>query len=70
VDVLTFTSPSTVREVAKVLGEHEGAVADFTVACIGPITADAAKQRGWPVHIVPKDYTAGGLVDALREAFA
>lgn len=70
VDVLTFTSPSTVREVAKVLGEHEAAVADFTVACIGPITAETARERGWPVHVVPKDYTARGLVDALRGAFA
>ncbi|MCB9591484.1 MAG: uroporphyrinogen-III C-methyltransferase [Sandaracinaceae bacterium] len=71
VDVLTFTSPSTVREVANALGEHADAVATgFTVACIGPITADAAKARGWPVHVVPKDYTSEGLVEALREAFA
>jgi len=71
VDVLTFTSPSTVREVANALGDHADAVADgFTVACIGPITGQAAADRGWPVHVVPEDYTAEGLVDALREHFA
>ena len=67
VDVLTFTSPSTVREVAAALGEHSDAVTEgFVIACIGPITGDAAKARGWPVHVMPDDYTADGLVDALR----
>ena len=70
VDVLTFTSPSTVREVAAALGEHADAVASgFTVACIGPVTAEAARQRGWPVHVTPAEYTARGLVDALRTHF-
>lgn len=67
VDVLTFTSPSTVREVANALGEHAAAVTEgFVIACIGPITAQAARDRGWPVHVVPEDYTAEGLVGALR----
>ena len=65
--MVTFTSPSTVREVAHALGEHADAVGEgFTVACIGPITRDAAEARGWPVHVTPDDYTARGLVDALR----
>ncbi len=71
VDVVTFTSPSTVREVAAALGEHADALREgFTIACIGPITGDAAKARGWPVHVLPTDYTSAGLVAALREAFA
>lgn len=71
VDVLTFTSPSTVREVAAALGEHRGAVREqgFVVACLGPVTADAARAQGWPVHVVPSEYTAHGLVDALRAHF-
>jgi len=71
VDVLTFTSPSTVREVANALGAHADAVSEgFTIACIGPITGKAAQDRGWPVHVQPDEYTAEGLVDALREHFA
>ncbi|MGE0789695.1 MAG: uroporphyrinogen-III C-methyltransferase [Sandaracinaceae bacterium] len=68
VDVLTFTSPSTVREVAAALGDAEPALltGDLVVACIGPVTAQAAKERGWPVHVVADDYTAEGLVAALR----
>lgn len=71
VDVLTFASPSTVRELAAALGEHADVVAEgFTIACIGPITAEAARQQGWPVHVTPAEYTARGLVRALREHFA
>lgn len=70
VDVITFTSPSTVREVARALGEHADALAQgFVIACIGPVTADAARDRGWPVHVTPADYTARGLVAALRAHF-
>ncbi len=69
-DVLTFTSPSTVREVATALGEAAQDVHGFTVACIGPVTADAARERGWPVHVTPAEYTARGLVQALRAHFA
>ncbi len=69
-DVLTFTSPSTVREVATALGDHADAVAEgFLVACIGPVTAEAARERGWPVHLVATDYTARGLIDALSLRF-
>lgn len=69
VDVLTFTSPSTVRSVAEALGEHEDAVSRFTIACIGPVTADAARARGWPVHVMPAEYTTTALVEALRQHF-
>jgi uroporphyrinogen III methyltransferase/synthase len=64
-DVITFTSPSTVREVTRAVGPNVTA----TIACIGPVTADAAKEHGWPVHVVAADYTARGLVAALRDHF-
>lgn len=69
VDVLTFTSPSTVREVAAALGEHAEAVSRYVIACIGPVTADAARAQGWPVHVTPREYTARALVEALRRHF-
>lgn len=68
VDVLTFTSPSTVREVAGALGDQT--IDDgFTIACIGPITEAAVRERGWPVHVVAEEYTTPGLVRALRAHF-
>jgi uroporphyrinogen III methyltransferase/synthase len=70
VDVLTFTSPSTVKALAAALGAHADALSEgFTLACIGPVTADAVREQGWTVDVTAHEYTAGGLVDALRARF-
>ncbi|MHB1168924.1 MAG: uroporphyrinogen-III synthase [Longimicrobiales bacterium] len=64
VDVVTFTSPSCVRSLAMALPELSG----VKVATIGPVTAEAARDAGYPVDIVAAEYTADGIVAALREA--
>ncbi|WP_418282105.1 uroporphyrinogen-III synthase [Halorubrum sp. DTA98] len=38
-----------------------------TLVAIGPATAAAAREAGWPVDIVPDEYTSTGLVERLRE---
>ena len=63
-DVVTFTSSSTVRNFADALA-GEGLPAGVRVACIGPITAATARERGLPVDIIAEEYTARGLRDAL-----
>jgi len=40
------------------------------VACIGPITAQAARAAGLPVAVVPAAYTLDGLVAGLAGHFA
>ena len=40
-------------------------MAPVTVACIGPITEDTARDLGFKVHLVADTYTIPGLVDAL-----
>jgi len=64
IDVATFTSPSAIRNFAKIHGADQ--VADLlkntVVATIGPVTADAARQLGIPVTIQPKTYTVPALV--------
>lgn len=67
VDVVTFTSPSTVRNLARVaktndLGRLLGGI---KVACIGPVTADAARALGIHVNIVPSNHTIDDLVEAI-----
>lgn len=63
IDAVTFGSPSAVRNtLALVGGEIPRGV---TVACIGPITADAATRSGLRVDIVAEEYSMPGLVDAL-----
>ncbi len=70
VDIVTFTSPSTVREVAAALGDDADAVDELEIACIGPITAAAVEARGWSARTTAEDYTAPGLVAALRESYS
>jgi uroporphyrinogen III methyltransferase/synthase len=67
-DVITFTSASTVKGFVHNLGGGEAAraaCAGKTVACIGPVTADAAREAGLPVHLTAQEHTAEGLVRAL-----
>lgn len=68
-DVLTFTSASTVRGFIELLGGNERAVTAARgrlVACIGPITAEAAEGAGLHVDVVADVYTTEGLLDALE----
>jgi uroporphyrinogen III methyltransferase/synthase len=72
IDVVTFTSGSAVRNFVRVYGADQ--VADLlkttTVATIGPVTAEAARQAGITVSVQPASYTIGGLVDAIAAFFA
>lgn len=73
IDVLTFTSSSTVRGFMAALGLAAGDPPPFgawpCVACIGPITAQTARECGIPVHVVASTYTVAGLVSALISHF-
>ena len=63
-DVVTFTSPSTVRYYTELVsGRRMPAV----VACIGPVTARAASRAGLRVDVVAAEQMADGLVRALVE---
>jgi uroporphyrinogen-III synthase len=62
-DVLTFASPSTVRSVAALLGETRPR--HGVVACIGPITATAARAAGFRVDVEADEYSLAGLTRAL-----
>jgi len=73
VDVITFTSPSTVRGFSTLvknagLDPHQ-LPGHPMVACIGPITAEAARAMGWLTTIVASEYTSDGLTEALQEHF-
>ncbi|MBI4265760.1 MAG: uroporphyrinogen-III C-methyltransferase [Acidobacteria bacterium] len=67
IDVVTFTSASAVRNLAKIYGAEQAAdlLRKTVVAVIGPVTADAARQLGIPVTIQPASYTVPALVDAI-----
>ncbi|HXC26175.1 MAG TPA: hydroxymethylbilane synthase [Gemmatimonadaceae bacterium] len=70
VDVVTFTSASTVRGFVSLLGPQERAgLANAHIACIGPITAAAARDAGFQVDILADEYTTDGVVQALVHYF-
>ena len=69
VTVATFTSSSTVRNLAAMAASAGldllQALQHATVACIGPITAETARELGLVVNVVAEEYTIQGLVAAL-----
>ncbi len=70
IDALTFTSSSTVRHFVELVGrDGVRALGPAVVACIGPITAETAREHGLPVHVCPADYTAAALAAALVQYF-
>ncbi len=67
-DAVTFASSSAVRAfVNGGLWARRGH--DPLVACIGPVTARAARDMGLPVDVVAVKYTIPGLVAALVEHY-
>ncbi len=66
-DIVVFTSSSTVKHLAEMVSpEPLGALLQgVTIACIGPITAQTAKELGLKVTIMPKTYTIKALVEAI-----
>ncbi len=70
VDVVTFTSSSTVRNLVEIMGENRPLLDDCLVACIGPITAATAVELGLNVNVVADEATVEGLADALVKLYA
>jgi len=70
VDVLTFTSAATVKNFTSLLESHTLPILrQAVVACIGPVTASAAREAGWQVHVSASEYTLDGLVQSLLEYY-
>jgi uroporphyrinogen III methyltransferase/synthase len=73
IDVVTFTSSSTVRNFASLVGAETVArlarPGGPRVACIGPVTADTARETGLRVDVVPAVYTAAALARAIADEF-
>ena len=69
VDVISFTSPSTVNNFVDIMGMDYRLPGTIKIACIGPVTGDAAEKAGFPVHIMQGPYVIAGLVEAMREYF-
>jgi len=69
VELVVFTSSSTVTRVAMALNDQRGAMNEGLVACIGPRTAAAAAKVGLRADIVARRHTIPGLVEAMEEYY-
>jgi uroporphyrinogen III methyltransferase/synthase len=71
IDLVTFTSSSTVRNFAKILGDDRlkkvKSAAQF--ASIGPITTQTAEELGIPIHTEADQHDIPGLVEAIMNYF-
>jgi uroporphyrinogen III methyltransferase/synthase len=67
IDMVTFTSSSTVRNFKDLLPEEdfEKLMAHVTVASIGPITTETATGLGFHVDLTAEVFTIEGLVAAI-----
>lgn len=74
VDMITFTSSSTVRNFLSMVGaadraELDALMRDVTIAAIGPITAKTVTDNGLQVHVQPESYTIPDLTHAIVEFY-
>jgi uroporphyrinogen-III synthase len=72
--VVTFTSSSSVKNFAELLGltktsQHKN-LAGIRMASIGPVTSATLCDLGLPVDIAAKEFTISGLVAAIVQSFA
>ena len=72
VDVVTFTSPSTVKnfiKITKAAGLDPLNLPNNPLfACIGPVTEKAAREAGFSPIVVAETYTTDGIIDILVRA--
>ena len=71
VDMVTFTSSSTVRNFRALLPEDRlpDLMEKVTVASIGPITSETATEIGFRVDVTADTYTVPGLVSAILDHY-
>ena len=70
VDIVTFTSSSTVTNLMVAIDGDANRLGGALIACIGPITAATVGEAGLEVDILAGESGVAGLVDAIRSHYA
>ncbi|MBK9925125.1 MAG: uroporphyrinogen-III synthase [Anaerolineales bacterium] len=70
VDVVTFTSASTVQNFSAIVKQNGldplHLPNDPVFACIGPVTEQAAREEGFSKLVIANEYTADGLIKIIE----
>ena len=71
IDLITFTSSSTVKNFKNLLPPKEFTrlIDGITIASIGPITTDTATESGFKVDVSAESYTIPGLCEAILKYY-
>lgn len=71
IDLITFTSSSTVKNFKNLLPPKEFTrlIDGIAIASIGPITTDTAVESGFKVAISAESYTIPGLCEAILKYY-
>ena len=69
IDVITFTSRSTVRNFSIMLGKQLELIDTCKIACLGPSTAEEVSKSGIYVDIIPGKHTTKNLVEEIIKYF-
>ncbi|MFH1077292.1 MAG: uroporphyrinogen-III C-methyltransferase [Pseudomonadota bacterium] len=71
IDLITFTSSSTVNNFNQLFSkeERECLLSRVHVACIGPVTRDTAHEFKMQVTLVPEQYTIDSLCEAIVQCY-
>jgi len=71
-DCIAFTSPSTIKNLAKLFDTHDlgKTLPGVVIACIGPVTAAAAAEYGLKVDIQPTQQTVTDLARAIADYYS
>ena len=68
-DILTFTSPSTIDHFMEIVKENnlQKQLEPCIVACIGPVSQRKAEEWGMTVHAAPEKYTVEEMLKSVIE---
>lgn len=71
-DCIAFTSPSTIKNLAKLFDTYDlgKVLPGLAIACIGTVTAAAAVEYGLHVDIQPATFTSADLAHAIADYFS
>jgi uroporphyrinogen III methyltransferase/synthase len=70
IDVVTFTSSSTVENLCELLGAQAAdLLAGPRIASIGPVTTATAEALGLRVDVTARQFTVPGLLEALAGSY-
>lgn len=69
IDMVTFTSSSTVTNFLKVLDGNKELLNGVSLAAIGPVTAETCLKNGLTPAVTAKTFTIAGLTDAIKSYY-